>query len=201
MSEIDLSSLALGWIATYGAPMVAGLLFLGGLGLPLPCTLIVIASGAFIRQSLFDIYSTPALGYLGVIAGDALLYGIGYFASARIESRFGQTTAWKKAHNLFLSRGGVAIFLSRWLLTALAFPITLIAGSSRYNFRKFIVFDFAGEMVWIGLYGSLGYAFGSQWELISDFISNFSSFLLGALVLGTGFYLLLKFGRKPAEAM
>ena len=66
----DLASLALGWIAEYGAPMVATLLFMGGLGLPLPSTLLVIASGAFIRQSLLETVSTPLLGYLGTVAGD-----------------------------------------------------------------------------------------------------------------------------------
>jgi membrane-associated protein len=196
MSDIDLTSLALNWIATYGSPMVAGLLFLGGIGLPLPSTLIVIASGAFIRQSLLDIYSTPTFGYLGTIAGDVGLYGIGFFASHWIEGRFGQTTAWKSAHVLFERRGGIAIFLTRWLLTAVAFPITLIAGSSGYHFRKFFLYAVLGELTWFAVYGGLGYAFGSQWELISDFISNFSGFIFGGVVLGIGIFLLFKFGRK-----
>lgn len=197
MSSIDLNSLVLGWMAAYGAPMVAGMLFLGGLGLPLPGTLIVIASGAFIRQSLLDVYATPALGYLGTIAGDIGLYSIGFFASHWIETRFGQTAVWKNAHSLFERRGGIAIFLTRWLLTAVAFPITLIAGSSGYHFRKFLLYAVLGELTWFAIYGGLGYAFGSQWELISDFISNFSGFALGALALGVGIYLLLKFGKKP----
>jgi membrane-associated protein len=194
--NIDISSLALNWMATYGAPMVAGLLFLGGLGLPLPGTLIVIASGAFIRQSMLDAFSTPTLGYLGTIAGDAGLYSIGFFASHWIENRFGQTTAWKNARALFERRGGIAIFLTRWLLTAVAFPITLIAGSSGYRFRKFFLYAVLGELTWIAIYGGLGYAFGSQWELISDFISNFSGFVAGALALGVGIYLFIKFGKK-----
>jgi membrane-associated protein len=197
--SIDITSLALNWVATYGSPMVAGLLFLGGLGIPLPATLIVVASGAFIRLSLLDIYSTPLLGYLGTITGDALLYAVGYFASGWIHRRFGQTVAWKNAHVLFERRGGLAIFLTRWLLTAIALPVTLIAGSSGYHFRKFLVFDLLGELTWVLLYGGLGYAFGSQWELISDFISNFSGFVLGALALGVGIYLLVKFGKKPAS--
>jgi membrane protein DedA with SNARE-associated domain len=195
--SIDLTSLALGWMATYGAPMVAGLLYLGGLGLPLPGTLLVIASGAFIRQNLLDAISTPLLGYLGTISGDASLYAIGFFASGWIEQRFGETSTWKSAHTLFERRGGIAIFLTRWLLTAVAFPITLIAGSSGYHFRKFLLYAVLGELAWFAVYGGLGYAFGSQWELISDFISNFSGFALGAVVLGAGIYLLVKFGKKP----
>ena len=195
--SIDISSLVLNWMATYGSPMVAGLLYLGGLGLPLPGTLLVIASGAFIRQSMLDAVSTPILGYLGTIAGDSSLYAIGFFASGWIERHFGQTAAWKNAHALFERRGGIAIFLTRWLLTAVAFPITLIAGSSGYRFRKFFTFVLLGEFTWFAIYGGLGYAFGSQWELISDFISDFSGFALGAVVFGGGIYLLVKFGKKP----
>jgi membrane-associated protein len=195
---MDISSLALSWIAAYGAPMVAGLLYLGGLGIPVPATLLVIASGAFIRQNLLDAVSTPLLGYLGTIAGDTSLYLIGYFASGWIETRFGQTSAWKSAHDLFARRGGLAIYLTRWLLTAVAFPITLIAGSSGYGFRKFFTFDMLGELTWFAVYGGLGYAFGSQWELISSFISNFSGFILGAVALGVGIYLLTHFGRKSS---
>lgn len=199
MNTVDLTSLTLGWVATYGAPMVAGMLFLGGLGLPLPATLIVIASGAFMRQNLLDLYSTPVLGYLGTIAGDSLLYLLGYLASSQIEKRFGGTATWKSARNLFDSRGGIAIFLTRWLLTAVAFPITLIAGSSGYHFKKFFGYVLLGELTWVLLYGGLGYAFGSQWELISDFISNFSGFIVGAVAVGLGIYLLIHFNKKPAQ--
>jgi membrane protein DedA with SNARE-associated domain len=201
VSLIDFNALALGWIVAYGSPVVGGILFLGGLGVPLPATLIVIASGAFIRQNLLDLYSTPILGLIGTILGDILLYALGYFASGNIEKRFGNSNAWKNAHKLVERRGGVAIFLTRWLLTAVAVPTTLIAGSGGYRFSRFLSYDLLGELTWILLYGGLGYAFGSQWELISDFISNFSGFILGALALGLGIYLLVHFNKKPPRVI
>ncbi|MEI8133435.1 MAG: hypothetical protein WCG34_13465 [Leptolinea sp.] len=70
------------------------------------------------------------------------------------------------------------------------------AGSSGYHFKKFFLYAVLGELTWFAVYGGLGYAFGSQWELISDFISNFSGFALGAVVFGTGIYLVMKFGKK-----
>ena len=188
--NIDLGSLALGWIAAYGAPVVAGILFLGALGVPVPGTLLVIASGAFIRQELLDAYTTPLLAYAGTIGGDILLYLVARLAGTHIKARYGETTAWKKAHDFIERKGGIAIFLTRWLFTALALPVTLIAGSGGYPFSKFLLYDLLGELTWIVLYGSLGYAFGSQWELISDFISNFSGFILGAVVIALGVYLL-----------
>ena len=196
----DLSTLVLGWISSFGSPVVALLLLLGGLGIPLPGTLIVIASGAFIRQDMLDGVSTPILGLVGTMTGDISLFSIGYFASTWIEKRLGHTASWKSAVDLFERRGGIAIFLTRWLLTAVAFPITLVAGSSRYRFHKYFLLALAGETLWVGLYGGLGYAFGSQWELVSDILSNFSGFALGAVGLGIGIYILIRYAKKKPKA-
>jgi membrane protein DedA with SNARE-associated domain len=198
MTEIDLNDLALTYITAYGAPMVAGILLLGALGLPLPGTLVVIASGAFVRQDFLNIYTTPLWALAGAVAGDSIIYGLGRFARLWIEKRFGDSAGWQKAQDFFERRGGIAIYLTRWLVTPLAVPTNLVAGSSGYSFAKFLLFDVAGEITWILLYGGLGYAFGSQWELISDFISNFSGLILGVVVLGAGVYLLVRFRKKPA---
>jgi membrane protein DedA with SNARE-associated domain len=197
-AELDLNALLLTWIITYGSPMIAGILFLGALGIPLPGTLLVIASGAFIRQGVMDIYTTPPLGLGGALVGDIIIYGLGRFARSWIQNRFGQSPAWQKAEAYFQRRGGIAIYLTRWLFTPLAIPTNLIAGSSGYPFWKFLLFDLTGEMTWILLYGGLGYAFGSQWELISEFISDFSGLLVGILVLAIGIYLLFRWRKRPA---
>jgi len=198
MTDLDLNTLVLSWVTTYGSPMVAVVLLIGALGLPVPGTLLVIASGAFVRQNFLDIYSTPSLALAGAVTGDIIVYGVGRFARIWIQKRFGQSSGWKKAQAYFEQKGGIAIYLTRWLVTPLAVPVNLIAGSSGYPFWKLLAFDVAGELTWIALYGGLGYAFGSQWELISDFISNFSGFIVGVLVLGIGVYLAFWFRKKPA---
>ncbi len=188
MSDLNLQELFLNWIVSYGSPMVGAVLLLGALGVPVPGTLMVIASGAFVRQGILDMFSTPILGLLGAVSGDITIYGVGRFANVWIARRFGQTASWQKAHAFFQQRGGVAIYLTRWLLTPFAVPTNLIAGSSGYPFWKLSLFDISGELTWIVLYGGLGYAFGSQWELISDFISNFTGLIVGVFVLGLGLY-------------
>jgi membrane protein DedA with SNARE-associated domain len=194
----DLNDILLTWVVVYGAPMLAGTLLLGALGIPVPGTLIVIASGAFIRQGVLDMYITPPLGLAGVVIGDILIYGLGYFARVRLNKRFGQSSVWQKAEDYFNRRGGIAIYLTRWLFTPLAVPTNLVAGSSAYPFWKFLLFDVGGELTWIVLYGGLGYAFGSQWELISNFITDFSGLLVSLVVLGVGIYLMFRWFKKPA---
>ncbi|RPH24757.1 MAG: hypothetical protein EHM93_20245 [Bacteroidales bacterium] len=197
MNFTDLNDLILTWVIIYGAPMLAGTLFLGALGIPVPGTLLVVAAGAFVRQGVLDIYITPLLGLIGAVMGDTMSFSMGYFARAWIERRFAHSAAWQKAEALFNRRGGIAIYLTRWLLTPLAIPINLIAGSSGYGGGKFLLYNVSGELTWIILYGGLGYLFGSRWELISDFISNFSGLLVGLAALGAGIYLVLRWLKQP----
>lgn len=198
MTDLDLTALALSWITTYGSPMVAGILLLGAMGVPVPGTLVVIASGAFIRQGFLDAYSTPVLALMGAVCGDTIVYGVGRFANLWIERRFGSTKSWQQAQSFFEQRGGLAIYLTRWLLTPVAVPVTLIAGSSGYPIMQFLLFDVAGELTWIMLYGGLGYAFGSQWELISELITNFTGVIIGIVAIGAGVYILFRRRRQPA---
>jgi len=64
--------------------------------------------------------------------------------------------------------------------------------------RLFITYDALGELTWIVLYGGLGYLFGSQWELASNFISNFGESALGVVLLGAGIWLGFRHLRKNA---
>jgi len=187
-----MSDFLLTQIINYGAPLFALLLFLGALGIPVGASVLVIAAGAFSQQGILEWPITALLGLLGSILGDAVSFGVGFYAKDWVDGRFGKSSAWKNAQASFDSRAGLAIYLTRFLITALALPTNLIAGGSGIRFRRFMAYDSFGEFTWIFLYGGLGYLFGSQWELASDFISNFGGLILGVVILGGGIWLGLR---------
>jgi membrane protein DedA with SNARE-associated domain len=182
-------------LINYGAPAFAILLFLGALGVPVGASALVIAAGAFSQQGILSWPLMTVLGFAGAILGDALSFGIGYYAEDWVDQRFGRSKGWKSAEETFEKRAGLAIYLTRFLITALAIPINLIAGGSGLRLRRFMVYDSLGELTWIVLYGGLGYLFGSQWELVSEFISNFGGLLLGLVILGVGVWLWIRRSR------
>lgn len=198
MSLSDVNDLLLTYIVTYGAIVLSAVFLAAAVGVPLPSTLCVVAGGAFIQQGVLDLYSTIGLGLAGVLIGDLLSYGMGRLLRRPIEKRYGQSAAWQRAEQYFARRGGLAIFLTRCVLTPIAIPINLIAGSSGYRIERFLAYDAAGELTWLLCYGALGYLFGSQWEYVSDLISNASGLLLGLLIAGVGGYMLLRWQRRPA---
>jgi len=193
-----MSDFLLTQIINYGAPLFAVFLFLGALGVPIGASVLVIAAGAFSQQGILDWLSTAILGLIGAVIGDAVSFGIGFYAKDWVDHRLGRSPAWKNARRSFDSRAGLAIYLTRFLITALAVPTNLIAGGSGIKFRRFMAYDLLGEFTWIILYGGLGYLFGSEWELVSDFISNFGGLILGVVILGVGIWLGLR-RRKSIE--
>ena len=199
MNLSDLSGDILTYIVTYGALAVGAVLLLAAVGAPLPSTFFVIASGAFIQQGVLEPYSTAAVALLFVVVGDTISYGMGRLLRGPIHRRFGRTATWQRAEQYFTKHGGVAVYLTRCLLTPIAIPLNLVAGSSGYATSRFVSFAAAGELTWLAVYGTLGYIFGSQWEAVNDFISNFSGLLIGLLIAGGGAYALIRWQRQPAQ--
>lgn len=190
-----MSDFLLTLIINYGAPVLAILLLLGAMGLPIGASVLVIAAGAFSQQGVLSWPLAAALGLIGAVIGDTISFGVGFYAKEWIDRRFGNSPTWRSAKEAFDARAGLAIYLTRFLITTLAIPTNLIAGGSGIKLRRFIVYDSLGEFTWIILYGGLGYWFGSQWEVVSDFISNFGGLAFGLIVLTAGILLAIRWAR------
>jgi len=169
-------------VINYGAPLLGLIVFIGGLGVPLPCTVLVIAAGAFARQGYLTWYSAAFISITSVVIGDMLSYSMGYYASGYVMKRFSGTPQWGEAEKSFQKWGPLSIFFSRFLITAIALPVNLISGTTRFTPQKFFIYDLLGEVVWIFGYGGLGYLFGSQWEMVNEFLSNFGGMVLGVVI-------------------
>jgi membrane protein DedA with SNARE-associated domain len=192
---MDLSEQILTAILTYGPTALGVIVLLAAVGVPFPSSVVVIASGAFVEQGYLELLPTLFVALLFVVSGDTISYLMGLL-SRRLTDRWTQSPNWKWAEAYFQARGAAAIFLTRCLLTPLAVPTNLIAGGSHFPMLRFMGLSTAGEFTWLVGYGALGYAFGSQWEFISDLVSNFSGALVGLVLAAVG---LVWLRRKPQK--
>ena len=179
-------------VINYGAPLLGIIVFIGGLGIPLPCTLLVIAAGAFARQGILPWHTTAIISIVSVVIGDSLSYSMGYYFREKVLQRFSGTPRWLQAEQSFQKWGFLSIFFSRFLVTAIALPVNLLSGTTRFPFKRFLFYDILGEIVWIFGYGGLGYWFGSEWELVNEFLSNFGGLVLGLVIFGFGIRQVIK---------
>lgn len=169
-------------LVSAGPLLLSGALLVGALGLPLPGTLLVLATGALAQQGLVDGSAALFWGAVGVILGDVLSYGMGRVGRSRVQQRIGRSSTWRAAQETFARRGGAAVYLTRFLFTPLAVPTNLIAGSS-LGFGRFLVYDVAGEVTWLLLYGGLGFAFSAQTAWISQVAGQLTGWLTAVVVV------------------
>jgi membrane protein DedA with SNARE-associated domain len=204
MIDLGLTDLFLTGMATYG-PLLLGLaLLLSPLGLPVPTGLLVLAAGAFVRQGLMEWPVAAAVGLAGTVLGDVGSYGLGRFAGDWIQRRLrgNRAALWLRAQSQFLKHGALALLSTRVLFTSLDVPTNLVAGSSHYPFPQFLAWDLLGRLGWLLLYGGLGYAFGSQWQMVSQAINDYQGWLAVLAVVGTGILILRRLcqGQQPQTA-
>ena len=180
-------------IINYGLPILGLFIMLGAVGVPIPTTLIVLAVGAFCRQGLLSLPLATLVVFVFVVIGDSLSYGMGYyFARTQILHRFQTSKRWLQAEQSFQRWGGFSVFISRFLLTGIAIPVNLIAGTGHFPYNRFLMYDMLGEVIWTLGYGGLGYWFGSNWELVGDFLRNFGGLVVGISVLVIGLVLAIR---------
>lgn len=178
-------------LITNGAPILFLVAYAGSLGIPFPISLIIIAAGAFVREGILDWRLTIVACLAGAILADNSEYALGRLAEKWLVRRFGQGAVWQRALSTFNRQGGWAIILTRFWLTPLAPAVNVIAGG-QYPYGRFLLFDCTGELLWVLLYGGLGYIFGGAWEAVSQFVSDFSGLSVGLVVLAGGIYFLVK---------
>lgn len=171
-------------IAAYGAPALALALFICAAGLPLPGTLFVVSAGALAQQGLLDGAAAAGLGLTGLVLGDSLGYGLGRFAGAWALPRLGGSEVWRRAGGEFQRRGGWFIYLTRFLITPLAVPVNVLAGSNGCSYWRFLRSDAAGELTWLALYGGAGYLAGAQWEAVAGWAEQLGAPLAAVLLAG-----------------
>jgi len=195
-----MSDFLLTQIINYGAPILGVIVLIGAMGAPFPGTLIVIAAGAFAKQGLLTWHTTGFITLACVILGDSLSYGMGYYAREPVLRRFQNSERWIQAESTFKRWGGTSVVLTRFLITGIAVPVNLIAGTSGFGFRRFFVYDLIGESIWVFGYGGLGYLFGTQWEAVSNVLSNISGLTLGLVILAIGVWLGIRRLKKNTTA-
>lgn len=178
-------------VPVYGLYIVSLSTFLSCLALPIPSSLVMLTAGAFVAAGDLPASATIITALAGAVAGDQIGYAIGRTTSSFVGRLTGKSAVLiGKARSLANHHGGWAVFTSRWLFSPLGPYMNFVTGASRMSWLRFTLYDLAGEVVWVTIYISVGYAFAGQIEAIADIAGNFSATLAaGAITVGLGFWL------------
>lgn len=152
------------WILVGGPLAIFGLLFACGLGLPLPEDIPLIIGGFFIAKGTMHPIAVCVLAWLGIIGGDCVLYSMGrkyglnitrvpFIGKHLTEARI------LKAEQLF-DRYGIWVVAVGRLFAGIRGAMVVAAGTTRFNFTKFVIADGIAALISGGLFVALGYYLG-----------------------------------------
>ncbi len=153
-----------------------GITFLAAFIIPIPPGTIIMASAAFAYQGYFELGWVLVVASLGNIAGDNIGYWVARMYGHPILYKLGfrkvlESRRYQSVERSIKRRPGFIIFISRFeVFTNLA--VNLIAGLGKIRYRKFLLYESIGEVVQVSLYGTIGYIFGSNWQMISSIIGR-----------------------------
>ena len=171
-------------------------LFLGGIGVPIPEELPVLAAGALAHEGYMRGWAALTVCILGVLTGDSVLYWVGHHWGERIlEWSLVRRVLTPAREQVLLGayrrHAAKTVFTARHVmgLRAAAF---LTAGIARVPFWKFILVDAAAASIGIPIGFSLAYFFTDQLEEILQDVHRVERWLtlLGLIAIATWIALL-----------
>lgn len=178
-------------VPQYGIWLLAISTFLSCLALPVPASILMLAAGGFVAAGDLSLTGCFLSSLIGAIAGDQLGYLLGRKGGASIIQRLGKRAApISKASEYLSKKGGMAVFLSRWLVSALGPYVNFAAGASGLNWARFTIWEVLGEVLWVGLYIGLGRSFMGNLSAASGMALNILGLLaVGVVAIGLGLWL------------
>ena len=144
------------------------ILFLSGLGLPVPEDAVLLSGGFLIYFGYVNFIPTILIGFFGVLCGDQLVFFVGRrwgTDAVRHKSVAHLLTPKRllRVQNYFRQYGTMTVLVVRFL-PGLRAPTFLLAGAVYMPFRQFFWLDFVAALVSVPLVTYLGYAFAPQFE-------------------------------------
>lgn len=175
-------------LLVYGYPIL-GLVFLfGAIGLPLPTGLSATIAGSLSALGRMDLLIASIIAVTASILGDLAAYGLGRAGSKRFLERWGRWIGYMpkrqaRAEALFERWGGLAVLLTRTLMSHLSSIVSLLAGLHRYRMYPFLAFAALGRVIWTFAYMGLGYVLAGNIDAAAEFLKNVTALLLSLSVL------------------
>jgi membrane-associated protein len=139
------------------------------------------------------------LFFTAAVLGDTLNYQIGHKIGPKVfqnkNSRFLNTGQLVKTNGFFEKYGGKTIIIARFVPIIRTFA-PFVAGIGVMPYRKFILFNVVGALLWVGLFNYSGYLFGQLPIVQHNFKLLIFAIIAFSLVPPVIEYLKHRFGRK-----
>jgi membrane protein DedA with SNARE-associated domain len=176
-----------------------------GLGIPLPEDISLILGGFLAHKGAASLPVMMAVGFLGILAGDSLIFNFGRKLGSNVGRKKGGFFARiitpekrAKVEGLFEKHGQKIVMIARFMPGVRAVTY-FTAGSVGMPYWRFILWDGMAALLSAPLFVYLGFHFGSELDyLVAQIKKSQTGVLIGLAVIGLVWFLWQR--RKAAVA-
>lgn len=193
----------IGLFTTNGYAAVFVVLMICGFGLPIPEDITLVAGGVIAGLGYANVHVMCAVGIVGVLAGDSIMFMIGsVFGERALRLRWVAylltPRRYARVQAKFTRYGNRLMFVARFL-PGLRSPIFLTAGmTKRVSFLRFFLLDGFAALISVPVWVYLGYYGAQNHEWLLTWVHRSKTVLM--VVLGVVFVLVLRyFWRRAAR--
>lgn len=142
-------------------------LILTGSGLPLPEEVPIVAAGVASSQGTLNPWGAFLCCLLGALAGDSVIYAIGYhfgYSLVTRHPRFAHLLHAEREAKIeeMIRRHGLKVFFLSRFMVGIRAPVYLTAGILRMSFRRFLLIDAFCATSVVGVFFGVAYAYGDH---------------------------------------
>lgn len=174
-------------LQNYGYWAIGLLVLVEDFGIPVPGETILIAGAIYAGADRLNIVAVGVVAFITAILGDNIGFAIGHFGGRALVLRWGKYVflteeRLNRAEHFFERHGGKIITVARFI-EGLRQANGIIAGISGMHWRRFLAFNALGAALWVGTWASLGYLAGNHITTIYHYITQYSYYVLIAVVV------------------
>jgi len=163
------------------------------IGLVVPGETVLLLASFVAAQGNLNIYYVIITAAVAAILGNITGYVIGRKGGRPFIKRYGGRLVSPEkidaAEEYFAIHGPKTVFIGRFAAGVRVF-VPLIAGASKMNFGKFLIYTIAAVVSWTVGIGLLGFFFGQNWRLLSKLVGNFSLIVLAVVIALSALYII-----------
>ncbi|MFI6697019.1 DedA family protein [Streptomyces sp. NPDC050433] len=173
---------------TLGAPGAGIATALENLFPPLPSEVILPLAGFAVSTGRMNLIAALLWTTAGSVVGALALYGLGaWLGRERTISLVSKVPLVKasdveKTEEWFNRHGMKAVFFGR-MIPVFRSLISVPAGIERMPLPVFLCLTTLGSAIWNTAFIMAGYALGENWEKVSGYVSTYSKFVVGFVLL------------------
>lgn len=154
------------WATDHGYLAIVGIVAGDGVFPLFPGETVIVTGGTLAATGNLSLLGVILAGMIGAIIGDSSAYWLGRAGGEPIRRFFARLAGHDRvlaAERMVARRGAALVFVGRFL-PGVRLAINLSCGAGQMDYKRFIIFDSLGALLWSTQAAALGYVFGKSFE-------------------------------------